>query len=186
MEKNKKIIELRSNNFVPGMTHVTSGVNLCRLPNGLICIGCCGFDFAKDLTDKTPFLNALQQNTEEYKKYDSKEKFKKRYELDDIHDCGICRHLIITGKKNNHLQITCPLHPCENNGEELRLGECDGRFMCNTQNMFLKEWGPKTKKLFLEFLSEQDLDWFEYSKMMYHNKLSKKFMKTHRVENYLS
>ena len=41
-------------------------------------MGCCGLDFATDLTDKRPFIAGMVQSRDELKKFDSKWDFKKR------------------------------------------------------------------------------------------------------------
>lgn len=188
-------IRMSSRDKVSGVSYVKSGVNLCRLPNGLICVGCCGFDFAKDLDNKEEFVKALVKSTGEFSCYSDILEFKQRCKHSDLHDCGLCKHLILkdifnseklvddlTSKK--HLSITCALHPAENNGEEFRQGECDLNFMCETQKMFLQEWGEWTKDKFLKFVYEKNLDWFTYSKKMHDNSLVKEFFERGIVSNY--
>lgn len=178
MVRKKGLVRMWSTDIVPGVSYVKDGLNLCRLPQGLICIGCCGFDFAKDLSSKKAFFDAILKNTSEYKNYEDKIMFKKRYAYDDLHECGLCRNIILASDaqfEDKCLSLTCPLHPEENNGVELRKGECDASFMCESQKAFLSEWGDKTKKDFLDFILLKDLDWFEYSKKMHDNSLLKEF-----------
>lgn len=185
-----------SSDKVPGVDYVKDDINLCRLPNGLICIGCCGFDFAKDLSSKESFVKAIVKSTGEYSSFSDILKFKGRYNYDDLHSCGLCRQLILKEipiidgdlieglKKLKYLRITCPLHPCENLGIEYRKGECDLSFMCETQKMFLKEWGEWTRKRFLKFVESKDMDWFTYSKKMHDNSLVKEFFEKGIVSDY--
>lgn len=193
MTLHKNLVRMQSKDKVSGINYVKNGTNLCRLPNGLGCIGCCGFDFAKNLSNKTPFINALKENTQEYQELNDKETFKNKYDPCDLQDCGLCRILILKKdenidteilKKRKHLEITCPLHPAENNGIELRKGQCDLAFMCETQKMFHKEWGEWTKNKFVEFIYQKDLDWFEYSKKMHNNSLVKEFFETNLGINF--
>ncbi len=210
MAEYKNLIRMRSEK-VQGVEYVKEGINLCRLPNGLICIGCCGFDFAKDLDNKVSFVEALIKSTKEFETFKDKSvlEFKNRCKNYDLHDCGLCKHLILKDKTyqneilienfndskiksdliyklnlQKHLFITCPLHPSENNGEEFRQDECDMNFMCETQKMFLREWGEWTKEKFVNFVLSKNLDWFEYSKKMHDNSLVKEFFKEGLVTNY--
>jgi len=189
-------IRMTSENKVSGISYVEKGTNLCRLPNGLICIGCCGFDFAKNLNSKQDFIKALVKSTGEFSISKEVISFKKRYSPDDLHDCGLCRQLILKDlplikgdlidslSDLKYLPITCALHPAENNGEEFRKGECDLDFMCETQKMFLEEWGDWTKNKFIKFVYSKDLDWFEYSKKMHDNSLVKEFFDIGIVSKY--
>jgi hypothetical protein len=179
-------IRMSSKDYVKGVPYVKEGINLCRLPNGLACMGCCGFDFAKDLDNKKAFITAMKQSSDEFATFDDREKYKKRVDPKDLHGCGLCKQLIVKEHadksveelaKEKHLVFTCPLHPAETGGKELRKGECDPNFMCETQKMWHGDWSEWTRKKFLEFLDEKDLNWFEYSKGMHGNHLVQEFYK---------
>jgi len=184
-------IRMSSKDYVDGVPYVKDGINLCRLPNGLACMGCCGFDFAKDLDNKKAFIIAMKQSSEEFAKYETREAYKKRVDPRDLHNCGLCKQMIIKNgsqesievlAKKKHLQFTCPLHPAETGGKELRIGECDPKFMCDTQKLWHTNWSEWTRKKFLEFLYEKDVNWFEYSKGMHGNLLVQEFYETLQKE----
>jgi len=137
----------------------------------------------------------MVQSTKEFVENKDPDLFKSRYSYDDLHDCGLCRHMILKNNSDSkieinelterkHLNMTCPLHPFENHGKEYRIGECDPSFMCETQKMFLQEWGEWTKKRFLSFVESKDLDWFSYSKGMHNNSIVKEFFDSGFVANY--
>lgn len=183
MPRHKGLVRMYSRDIVPGIKYVSEGVNLCRLNNGLICIGCCGFDFAKDLSDKNNFIQALKKNTKEYQNSSDILNFKSLYHAEDLHKCGLCRNLVLNFKDVNnnlnsekHIFITCPLHPAENEGKDLRTGECDSAFMCETQRLFHNDWGDYMKNKFIDFILLKDLDWFEYSKKMQDSSLLNEFL----------
>ncbi|MGM5484225.1 MAG: hypothetical protein ACQER9_04905 [Nanobdellota archaeon] len=185
MAFHKNKIRLDSDDHVDGVSYVKEGLNLCRLPNDLICIGCCGFDFANKKDDKNLFLEAIESNSQEFLDSKDLDEFKNKHEHFDLNDCGLCRKVVFKdciknkrlpenfGKKE--LDLTCPLHPALNNGKEKRQGECDFNFMCLTQRKFLSEWSDITKKKFLDFVLKKDCDWFTYSKKMHDNSLLKEF-----------
>ncbi len=166
------------------MVYVEKGVNLCMLPGGLVCMGCCGFDFSPKLSPemKEEFVKALLQSTEEFAQAGSKQEFRTRYASYDLHDCGMCRQLILDTDATvdelmdrKTLPIYCPLHPAQNEGRDLREDECDTRYMCKTQQKFLQEWDESTRERFLQFVAERDLDWFSYSVQIYTGSLLQEF-----------
>jgi hypothetical protein len=185
MVEHKDKIRMSSKDYIPNVPYVDKGINLCWLPNGLICIGCCGFDFASELSKnmKKAFIKALLQNTEEYEKCNKDSiVFKGIYKSYDLHECGLCRKLIVDDKlpekelmNEPRLKITCPLHPACNQGKELRKGECDPRYMCRTQRLFHLEWNEEKQKRFVDFVMSRNLDWFDYSVQMHTNSLLKEF-----------
>ncbi|MFT4326744.1 MAG: hypothetical protein ACMXYK_04540 [Candidatus Woesearchaeota archaeon] len=185
MTLHKGKVRMNSYDHVEGTPYVDTGINLCRLSNGLRCMGCCGFDFAPKSARKNHFITALQESTKEFKQYDDKLEYKKRYDPEDLHDCGLCRQMVLEEGDDElsfnklftkkHLKFTCPLHPAQNDGKELRIGECDPAFMCQTQRMFLEEWSDWMKEKFIAFIEAKDPDWYTYSKNMHNNTFLKEF-----------
>lgn len=191
MTLHKGLVRFTSRDHVDGVPYVEKGINLCFLPNDLRCMGCCGLDFAKDLSEdvKVEFIKSLKKSTEELKQYQDKLSFKKRVEPEDLHDCGMCKQLVIEDEepveelvKKKHLKTYCPLHPMQNDGKEMRQGECDPKFMCETQKMWHKEWDENMKEMFYDFVKQKDLDWFTYSRKMHDDSLVKEFFNEFGIE----
>lgn len=192
MTTHKGLIRFSSRDTVQGVPYVKEGINLCMLPNGLRCMGCCGFDFAKNLSDdaKESFIIALQKSTKELARFQDRLSFKKRVDPEDLHDCGMCKQLVMEETqdikqllKKKHLKTYCPLHPLQNDGKELRKGECDPSFMCETQKAWHTFFDDTMKELFYEFITEKDLDWFTYSRNMHNSSLLKEFYKEYEMGN---
>ncbi len=136
--------------------------SVCQIP-GIGCFGCCGYDF----TSKKPIKAALKKNTEEYKKYKDKIKFRDRSKK--LRKCGICKNLIL--KRN---KIYCSLHPEQNKDKDLRIGHCDVKFICKAARKYDK-WPDDTRKKFLKFIKDKKIDWYDYSIKMDNNILLKEF-----------
>ena len=175
---------MHSRDHVQGVPYVTKGPNLCMLPWGLRCMGCCGLDFAKKLSSdaKTRFVQALVDNTREFQANDSPEDFRTCHASYDLHACGMCRKLIIEESGDvvdladrKHLRIMCPLHPACNDGKELRRGECDPEYMCGAQRQF-HTWEAERQERFIAFIEKLDPDWFAYSVGMQNDSLIKEFL----------
>lgn len=185
MALHKGLVRMSSDDYVAGIPYVNKGTNLCRLP-GLTCMGCCGLDFAKKLgpSAKPEFIKGMRQSFIELEQVNNdKKKFKELYDPEDLHDCGMCRRLVcktpgtleqLKGKKN--LDITCPLHPAENDGVELRKGECDFKFMCAGQRQF-HTWDDRKRQAFVAYIVSLDLDWFTYSVRMHDDTILHDFLK---------
>lgn len=189
MANYKNLIRMESTDHVPGVPYVKEGINLCRLPGGLTCMGCCGLDFAPQLGKdaKRAFIRSLLKSTHEFRTASDKQAYKGLYPSYDLHDCGLCRRLVIDDGEadgldedalvqRKHLDMLCPLHPAQNHGEELRTGECDHDFMCATQRRFMGKWDETTRRDFVEFVMKRDMDWFTYSVRMHDDSLLKEFL----------
>jgi len=180
----KYTVHQRISRHIKETPYITKGVNLCRLPNGKRCMGCCGLDFAKDTTNKRPFIEGMVQSRDELKQYKDKWDYKRRVRPEDLYPCGQCKQLVVEEDgtvdelvKKKHVCFTCPLHPAQNNGKEMRVGECDTDFMCESQHAWAS-WDESERDAFLKFIESKNLDWFEYSKQMNNNSLLNEFLNT--------
>ena len=84
-------VRVASIQIIPDVPYVKKGTNLCRLPNGLRCMGCCGMDYLKSGATKQDFIAAMKQSAEEFKQFKTPLEYKKRVAANDLHDCGQCR-----------------------------------------------------------------------------------------------
>ena len=140
---------------------------LCQFNGG--CMGCCGYGFSNPKEIK----QAIRKNTLEFQDFNPKTKkdlikFRDRALPMDLRK-GVCRNLI---EKNSRL--LCPLHPQQNQGQDLRKGHCDVDYFCSTVKEFLT-WPKQKQKKFLEFIKNKKLDNIEYSLQIDKGLLLKEF-----------
>lgn len=191
MANYKDLIRMHSRDHIPDTPFIRQGINLCRLPDGTHCMGCCGMDFAPQLGKQAreAFLQALITSRNQLATYQDRTAYKHRYKPYELHDCGMCRHLVISEQGTQRklsarkkLDIYCPLHPLQNDGKELRHGECDFAYMCKSQRRFVEHWDDPTREQFLAFITSKQLDWYEYSVGMHTDTLLREFERTQHVE----
>ncbi|MFA6088556.1 MAG: hypothetical protein WC755_01705 [Candidatus Woesearchaeota archaeon] len=150
--------------------------NLCQIKQlGLSCFGCCGFDF----TTKKDVLDTIKQNTIDFENFknekDGLKKYRDRYKklAEDgeweLSKSGICYNLIV-----KEGAFVCPLHAMQNQGIDLRHDHCDLNYNCKTVFIFDK-WDKNKQNTFIEFIKSKKLSSYEYSKLMFKNKLLNEF-----------
>lgn len=139
---------------------------LCQLMNHG-CFGCCGNNFE----GKIEVYSGIKENTNELKKINNLSKFKSRLKKNEVKECGVCANLILKGKR-----MLCPLHPMQNNGEDIREGHCDINHLCKTAFHF-KKWDTKTKNKFVRFVKSKKHDWYDFSINADNGKMLDEFLK---------
>lgn len=141
------------------MKHVPS--SLCQL-GWMSCMGCCGHRFK----GKEEIAKGIEKNTLEYR--ESKAKGLSLMDWmnrsKDLRSSGVCRNLVYDVEKD---RIHCPLHPEQNNGEDIRTEHhyCDTLHVCKTA-FFYDLWDDETKTAFMKFLrnkKKKGMTWYEYS-----------------------
>lgn len=153
---------------------------------GLSCFGCCGNSFS----GKNEILEDLRLNTLEFNDMVSKkptvkdlENFKRRAGItpDVISENGLCFQLVDFGGGC----VGCPLHNKINEiipkskyefpgNKDLRVGECDVNFECETY-IYWKLMNEEQRKDFVQFVKEKKLKMYEYSILNVEGKLIKEF-----------
>lgn len=137
-------------------------------------MGCCGHNFK----DKKSVAEGINKNTIEYVDHQSRCISLKDWmnRNKDVRVSGICRNLIYDPDKD---KIFCPVHPEENNGDDLRLDHnyCDTLHVCKTA-FFYDLWDDKRKNQFIQFIRKKKKDgmcWYEYSIGMANDSLLAEF-----------
>jgi hypothetical protein len=128
---------------------------ICYIPSlGLSCFGCCGHHFK----GKAAMHRFFAKNQETMNKFlaegKSYEDFMNREQLLD--PCGGCYSLI-----HEDGMYKCGVHPLRI-GREIRIGYCDHDYLCHTAGL-VNRMTDEEKKLFYDFLKEQQFDAFTYS-----------------------
>lgn len=146
---------------------MSASTPLCQLNGG--CLGCCGHGFP----EKQELKEAIKKNTLEFQNLNPQTtlqllKFRDRAHPYDLRN-GLCRNLI--QKKD---QLLCPLHPGQNQGNDLRINHCDLDHLCLTAQEF-NRWGRDTQQKFLFFIRNKNLDSINYSLQMNRGELLQEF-----------
>jgi len=128
---------------------------LCQLNDG--CMGCCGHNFSS----KEEIKRAIDKNSKEFEDFNPKSEkefigFRDRAHSADLR-YGVCRNLI----RDNGC-LSCPLHPAQHQGKDLRIGHCNTNYLCSTARDF-EDWDENKKKSFLIFIKSKKLNNIEYS-----------------------
>ncbi|PLW80496.1 hypothetical protein C0585_02260 [Candidatus Woesearchaeota archaeon] len=148
-------------------------VKVCLCQNKeieLSCFGCCGNNFKSNEEIKKD----LEKNTNEFALSKSLIEFMNRGK--ELHESGVCKHLIIN--EEDHNKIICPGHPKQNEGKEYRLGECNILHECRTSFEF-KEWPKQKQARFIKFIKEKNMDSIEFSKKIDNGELLEEFNLKH-------
>jgi hypothetical protein len=154
--------------------------SLCQNKDlGLSCFGCCGNNY----TTRKDVLRDIRINTLRFEKY------KERFDLpaqkeaffgflnavsSDIRQSGVCKLLVYLDKKRR--LVGCPLHPGQNNGKDFRDNHCEKYHQCKANFLFTK-WPKQKQKLFIQFLKDKNLDFYEYSIRLDNDQLINEFLK---------
>jgi hypothetical protein len=142
---------------------------ICQLPQlHLSCFGCCGYDWATI----EPVKKQIVMNTFYYTKlYSSKEAFADS--TIGITDVGVCKGVVNLEDGS----VGCPLHPKQNDGKDLRTGDCLRNYECNALRHY-KKW-PRDRRLqFLEHVARGNFDTYSYSMANANNTLIISFLET--------
>jgi hypothetical protein len=134
---------------------------LCKVPSlGLSCFGCCGHHF-KDKKTMHQFFANNKRTLEAYKKAGkSYKEFMDREKK--IASCGGCYNLIKEKDDRGREQYLCAVHPLRIGGDDIRVGHCDHDYLCKTA-AHVNKMTADEKKLFYEFLKEQQFDSYTFS-----------------------
>jgi hypothetical protein len=123
-------------------------------------MGCCG----KEFKDKLSVAKGIEKNTLEFDRHrDKLDAFMNRSK--DLRESGICRNLVYDVQRD---MIYCPLHPEQNQGNDLRVDHhsCDIMHLCKGAFLF-EHWDDVRKKEFISFLKKKKkqggLDWHSFS-----------------------
>ena len=135
-------------------------------------MGCCGREYG----EREEIEKAVWQNTHEFNRSPGRLSFRERQGAKFLRSCGVCRQVIFTSQARD--AVTCPLHPQENGGKDLRVGHCDIRYLCKAAVLF-SEWDEKTRDAFVSFIHHKDLDWFTFSMGMDSDALVDEFLETY-------
>jgi hypothetical protein len=120
------------------------------------CFGCCGRNFA----GKTILKRDIRINTKRY--YETKHGIEKLKDISKkVRKSGLCKFVMYLEEKN----IGCPLHPSQNEGQDLRKDHCDIDYLCTTQKLFAN-WDKERQNKFIEYLQNRNLDFVDYSRGM--------------------
>jgi len=159
---------------------------ICQIPElKLSCWGCCGRDF----TNREDIEKQIKINTFEFKKILIPSSlrllvFRDRFSENcwDVSKSGLCSNLV---KFNNGVHA-CPLHKDINkivpkneflqiSKKDLRCDQCDVNYKCETAIWF-DLFSESQKKEYVQWLSEQNFDHYEYSIGNVEGKIIRKFL----------
>ena len=109
------------------------------------------------------------------------ESFRDRHPKDILRVSGVCYNLVWKDKEKRI--IFCPLHPeaaNNDNGNDMRKGHCNPRYLCKTAYKF-RRWSKKKQDRYIKFLKSKNLEWYEYSVGTDDNSLLEEFEKSSNI-----